>query len=116
MGEHATVEDEMLALAMGIDRKAASPFQKHVLASLLDWRDRLLSRRAGLSPIARTEIEATAEAMRRVVNQQMVVTPWDTQNLSDETRKVGKMLCYQINKWRAALDSVLGAESTKEMK
>lgn len=65
----------------------------------LNDRARLRSQREGLQKI-RNEME-------RVFQQQMVVTPLDTQNLSDDAKKVGKMLCYQIDKYAAALDALL---------
>jgi hypothetical protein len=94
--EARTVEDEMLALALGIDHTAASPFQKHVKRNLLDWRDRLLFQRARLRS-QREEIGKVRDEMR-AVRPVGYATQWYAAWPS------------QWKSWLAALDAILRQE------
>lgn len=111
MIEWTKFDDEQLVkleyrLSMAHTISYPMPTQDYVAAMQL--RETLLhrKRRAGLSPIARTEIERVVEEMRenlrnnRRSNAVILATMWST-----KTRQ-----------WLAALDSVLGAASTKEPK
>lgn len=44
-----------------------------------------------------------AEEMERIFHQQMVKTPIDLQNLSEDAKKIGKMYCYAADKWAARI-------------